>query len=185
MARGLQDSGKSHRKETAISGRGEEPPTLKKVRLRKRGGHVPGKPAKSRPDRRARGGATLNPTTAGRADGGSLLRAVGTGDPIKGVGQILGLPGDMYHVLDQGSRWALTKGAEKLGLITPEEGESLRQPLDPALGSEAITRHLKNLQAGDAGDDGSGANILAPSDVGSADVPQTGRRQGGAVRRKR
>ena len=56
--------------------------------------------------------------------------AQGTGRGlIQGSGYVLGMPADLWHMMDRGYQWALTKGAEKLGLMSPEEGEELRQPV--------------------------------------------------------
>jgi hypothetical protein len=67
---------------------------------------------------------------------------------VKGAGAVLGMPSDVWHMLDRGYQYALTKGAEKMGLLTPEQGETLRQPMpgeEYGAGSDAINRHLMNV----------------------------------------
>lgn len=69
---------------------------------------------------------------------------------VKGAGTVLGMPSDLWQMLDKGWQWSLTKGAEKMGMITPEQGEAMRQPApggmeDYQYGSEKITQHLMNL----------------------------------------
>jgi hypothetical protein len=68
---------------------------------------------------------------------------------MEGSGSILGMPSDLWHMLDRGYQFALTKGAEKLGLLTPEQGAALREPVpdaeDYSTGSEAINKHLLGL----------------------------------------
>jgi hypothetical protein len=75
-------------------------------------------------------------------------RGAGLG-AIKGVGMILGFPSDVWQMLDRGYQWTATKAAEKMGLITPEQGAQLRQPLpgleDYQAGSEKINEHLLGL----------------------------------------
>lgn len=74
-----------------LDGAKEHKVNLEHHHARKRGGHVPGKETKSRPDRRARGGATsdMNPTTAaGNMKMPSFLKK----DPITSGG---GMGGDM------------------------------------------------------------------------------------------
>lgn len=78
--------------------------------------------------------------------------AQGTGRGlIQGSGYVLGMPADLWHMMDRGYQWALTKGAEKLGLMSPEEGEELRQPVGgedgetSELSSEHINKHLLRL----------------------------------------
>lgn len=61
----------------------------------------------------------------------SVARDVGHGvgmGLIKGASMVLGFPTDVWSMLDRGYQYGLTKGAEKMGLITPEQGAELRQP---------------------------------------------------------
>jgi hypothetical protein len=44
-----------------------------------------------------------------------------------GVSDVAGTPGDVGHMLGLGSRYALSKGAEWLGLISPELGARMRE----------------------------------------------------------
>lgn len=75
---------------------------------------------------------------------------------VEGAGMVLGLPSDVWHMLDRGYQWALTAGAEKLGLLSPEEAERLRTPMGDMetspMGSHAINQHLLRL-AGKLGAD--------------------------------
>jgi hypothetical protein len=48
---------------------------------------------------------------------------------VHGVSDIAGTPGDVKHMYDVGSQYALSKGAEKLGLISPEHGALLREDM--------------------------------------------------------
>jgi hypothetical protein len=57
----------------------------------------------------------------GRTAGQAVLGAL-----VHGVSDIAGTPGDVEHMYDVGSQYALSKGAEKLGLISPEHGAQLR-----------------------------------------------------------
>lgn len=78
---------------------------------------------------------------------------------VEGAGSVLGLPSDLWHMIDRGYQHLLTRGAVGLGLLTPEQGERLRQPVpgleDYAAGSEKINQHLLGL-AKSAGADVSG-----------------------------
>lgn len=76
-----------------------------------------------------------------------VVQGVGRG-AIEAAGYVLGMPADVWHMLDTGAQYALTKGAEKVGLLTPEQGAGLRAPLPgeaSSVSSEAINRHLLNL----------------------------------------
>jgi hypothetical protein len=126
-------------------------PTLlapKRKRSPTSGGQVEGAAAKHHLGKRARGGQVK------RVDGGSLLRAVGSNDPTRGLGMVLGMPGDVYNMLGRGYQYALTKGAEKLGLIRPDEGAEMRKSLpaekDASLGSAVVTRYLSGLSGNGA-----------------------------------
>lgn len=81
----------------------------------------------------------------GAAD--DIARGAGRG-LVQGAGSILGLPSDVWHMLDRGYQHALTYGAEKMGMLTPEQGAALREPIGdaetPSMNSEAINRHLLN-----------------------------------------
>lgn len=79
-----------------------------------------------------------------------VARGAGRG-AIEGSGSVLGIPGDLWHMLDRGYQWAMTKSGEKMGLLTPEQGEALRAPITtaggeniemPADSSEKINNHL-------------------------------------------
>lgn len=77
-----------------------------------------------------------------------IAQGAGTG-LIKGAGMVLGLPSDLWNMLDKGYQYALTEGAAKLGLISEDDAQQLRQPVGPEeeyqMGSEAINRHLTSL----------------------------------------
>jgi hypothetical protein len=77
-----------------------------------------------------------------------IARGVATG-AVRGAASVLGFPSDVWQMLDRGYQWVLTKGAEKMGLMTPEEGAALRQPIpgleDYKFGSENIYKHLAGL----------------------------------------
>jgi hypothetical protein len=145
----------------------------------KAGGPVHGVSTPPRPDRRARvapaGPGAL--ATEARAGGGALLRALGAKTPQEQAGMVLGTPGDVYHMLKQGYRYGVTKTAEALGLIRPDEGEEMRQPDpgDPPLGSAAITKYLQGTtRPGGGGGDGSADD----------DERVQVRRRGGPLRRR-
>lgn len=76
-----------------------------------------------------------------------VARGAGRG-LVQGAGSILGLPSDVWHMLDRGYQHALTYGAEKMGMLTPEQGAALREPIGdaeaPTMSSETINRHLLN-----------------------------------------
>lgn len=67
---------------------------------------------------------------------------------IEGFGSLLGMPADVVHLIDKGSMAALTYGMEKMGRITPETGQAVRDrvgyppELDEQLRSDAINKHL-------------------------------------------
>lgn len=67
---------------------------------------------------------------ASKSTGADVLSGTNRG-LISGVGSLLGLPGDVANAVTKGSYAALaypvSYGAEKLGLISPETGERLRQ----------------------------------------------------------
>lgn len=67
---------------------------------------------------------------------------------MTGAGSVLGMPADVWHMIDRGYQLALTEGARRLGIITPETAETLRAPIEgeeSSFGSEAINRHLLNI----------------------------------------
>lgn len=46
-----------------------------------------------------------------------------------GVHQVVGAPGDIASMTDTGKNWLITKLFEKIGLLSPEQGELMRNPL--------------------------------------------------------
>lgn len=48
---------------------------------------------------------------------------------MRGVHQIVGAPGDIASMADTGKNWLITKLFEKIGLLSPEQGELMRNPL--------------------------------------------------------
>lgn len=91
-----------------------------------------------------------------------IAHGLGTG-LIKGAGSVLGMPSDIWQMLDRGYQHLLTRGAVGMGLLTPEEGEKLRQPIpgaeDYETGSQKINEHLMGL-AKSAGADVSGPQTI-------------------------
>lgn len=89
---------------------------------------------------------------------------------IEGSGSILGMPADMWHMLDRGYQWAMTKGAEKMGLLTPEQGAALRQPISDMetspVSSERINKHLMDVAKS------AGADTSAPQ-TGAGQAAET------------
>ena len=91
-----------------------------------------------------------NPAPAQPSAAQDIAQGTGRG-LIQGTGYVLGMPADLWHMLDRGYQWALTKGAEKMGLMSPEEGEALREPIGgedaetSPLNSEHINAHLMRL----------------------------------------
>lgn len=77
-----------------------------------------------------------------------IKQGIGTG-AIAGASMVLGFPSDVWQMLDRGYQYAATKSAETMGLITPEEGAALRQPVPGAedynWGSQKINEHLTGL----------------------------------------
>lgn len=82
---------------------------------------------------------------------------------VKGTGYVLGMPSDLWQMLDRGYQHLLTRGAVGMGLLTPEEGEQLRQPIpgaeDYQAGSQKINEHLMSL-AKKSGADTSGPQTV-------------------------
>jgi hypothetical protein len=93
-------------------------------------------------------GGVVDPTTSPDGTAKDVVRGAGVG-AIKGASTILGLPTDVWQFLDRGYQWALTRGAEKMGILTPEQGAALRQPIpkaeDYGTGSDNINQHLLSL----------------------------------------
>lgn len=85
------------------------------------------------------------PPRSGAADIG---HGIGMG-LVKGAGSVLGLPSDLWQMMDRGYQNIMTRGAEKIGLLTPEQGAALRQPIPEAedyeAGSQKINQHLMGL----------------------------------------
>lgn len=128
----------------------------KKVAAKKDGGKVEGEQSAPRSDRRPRGKIPK------RADGGnvddehftplagghdrtpaqSALRAL-----VRGASEVAGAPGDAGHILGVGSQYALSKGAERLGLISPERGAQMRENAwnqQPLSGASSINDRILN-----------------------------------------
>ena len=104
-----------------------------KLKRRARG-LVDGSPRARRSDRPGHAAAK-------RVDGGSLLRAIGAQTPTDAIGMVVGTPGDAYDILERGYRYGITKGAEGLGVIQPDEGAAMRQrPAEVPFGAQAMTR---------------------------------------------
>jgi hypothetical protein len=105
---------------------------------KKEGGTIHGEKSAFRMDKRPRGkiikraeGGNVDdehfsplPSGRGRTAGQAVLGAL-----VHGVSDIAGTPGDVKHMYDVGSQYALSKGAEKLGLISPEHGAQLREDM--------------------------------------------------------
>jgi hypothetical protein len=135
---------------------------------KKEGGTIHGEKSAPRLDKRPRGkvmkraeGGNVDdehfsplPSGRGRTAGQAALAGL-----VHGVSDVAGTPGDVKHMYDVGSQYALSKGAEKLGLISPEHGALLREDMrsgpyrdrgapDPTpnqlspLGSASINDHL-------------------------------------------
>lgn len=83
---------------------------------------------------------------------------------VEGTGALAGTAPDVKHYQDLGLQWALSKGAEKLGIISPEYGAHLRENMqlgpyrdrsqpDPTdeqinpLGSSSINHHVMQALA--------------------------------------
>ena len=75
------------------------------------------------------------------------------------------MPADVWHMLDRGYQNALTYGAQKIGLLSPEDAQNLRAPMKDTTGadmesssldSKSIANHLLSLVAA------TGANTNAP-----------------------
>lgn len=80
---------------------------------------------------------------------GDTIRGAGKGI-LEGAGNMLGMPADVVHLLDKGSRALLTKGATSMGLMSPEFAQRLNDHLDSndvtqEARSGAINSHLMNL----------------------------------------
>lgn len=90
-------------------------------------------------------GFTLDVPKPPASQAQDIVQGAGRG-LIEGGGSILGMPADLWHMLDRGYQNALSRGAEKLGLLTPEQSAALREPIGevekPALNSDVINRHL-------------------------------------------
>lgn len=109
--------------------------------------------------------APSHPQTEPQSERGyaaDIAHGLGTG-LIKGAGSVLGMPSDIWQMLDRGYQHLLTRGAVGMGLLTPEEGEKLRQPIpgaeDYETGSQKINEHLMGL-AKSAGADVSGPQTI-------------------------
>jgi len=121
---------------------------------KKEGGAIHGEKSPPRLDKRPRGKVMK------RADGGNVDdehfsplqsprgRTAGQavlGALVHGVSDVAGTPGDVGHMLGLGSRYALSKGAERLGLISPELGARMRESASNSpYGSPAINDHILN-----------------------------------------
>lgn len=106
------------------------------------------------------------PVAKAPSTGSDIARGAGRG-MIEGSGSILGMPTDLWHMLDRGYQWGMTKAAEKMGMLTPEQGEALRAPITAngenletsPVSSERINRHLLNAAQS------AGADTSAPQTV--------------------
>lgn len=91
-----------------------------------------------------------------RSVASDIGHGVGKG-AVEGAGALAGTPSDIGHIIDRAFQWGTTKTLEHLGVITPEQGAGLREPItytddnggkasleESAFGSEAINRHLMN-----------------------------------------
>lgn len=68
--------------------------------------------------------------------------------PIKGLGELVGFGSDLSGMIERGRTWLLTKGAEKLGLITPQHGDEIRGLVNTqqsGFDSDHITHYLLGL----------------------------------------
>lgn len=66
----------------------------------------------------------------------------------RGVGFAVGAPTDIWQALDKGWQWAATTAGEKLGILSPEAAEKLRQPLpgeEYRFGSESINKAIADV----------------------------------------
>lgn len=99
----------------------------------------------------------------GQSPGSDIAKGAGRG-LMEGAGSILGMPADMWHMLDRGYQWAMTKSAEKMGLLSPEQGAALRQPISDMetspISSDRINKHLLGV-AQSAGADTSAPQTTA------------------------
>lgn len=84
---------------------------------------------------------------------------------IAGASGLLGIPGDIYHAADRAWQNVITRGGEKLGLWSPDEGAAMRAPMTTAAGEDMETQPLssesinKNLLSAAKS---TGANINPP-----------------------
>jgi hypothetical protein len=92
-----------------------------------------------------------NPTPVDQGQAQDIAQGTGRG-LIQGAGYVLGMPADLWHMMDRGYQYALTEGASKLGIISPEDAEELRKPTagvdetEPStFGSENVNKHLMRL----------------------------------------
>lgn len=86
-------------------------------------------------------------TPAPRTQGEDIQQGVASG-LVSGSAGILGMPVDLWRMLKAGNKYALTKGAEAAGVITPEQGAEYRKMTpaeDDPMSSAWITSHVKNL----------------------------------------
>lgn len=83
-----------------------------------------------------------------RTTGQDVGHGIGMG-LTKGAGMVLGMPSDVWQMLDRGYQNLMTRSAVAMGMLTPEQGAKLRQPIpgaeDYETGSQKINEHLLNL----------------------------------------
>lgn len=114
-------------------------------------------------------------TPAPRTQGEDIQQGVASG-LVSGSAGILGMPVDLWRMLKAGNKYALTKGAEAAGVITPEQGAEYRKMTpaeDDPMSSAWITSHVKNL-AQAAGRDTSGPQTVPGqyAETAAAFLPQ-------------
>lgn len=81
---------------------------------------------------------------------------------------ILGFPQDLWHMLKSENKWALTRGAEAAGVITPEQGAAFRQePAEASVGTSPwIQQHVENLAKAHGKD-------VSPTQTGAGQYAET------------
>lgn len=80
--------------------------------------------------------------------GHDIKQGVGRG-AIEGAGMVLGMPADLWHMLDRGYQHVMARGAQAMGILTPEQADDIVKPIGDAekssMTSDAINRHLLGL----------------------------------------
>lgn len=49
---------------------------------------------------------------------------------LQGTGYLLGMPADVAHMTDRAYEWAMSKALEKLGVLSPDQAQAIRQPIE-------------------------------------------------------